>query len=163
MKRLTRPALIALFLLLPVRSAFAENVGVPGYWKTYDDKTGKLTSIVRIWEQNGKLVGRVVKLFPQPDEDPNPKCDKCSGPLRDKPVLGMVFLWGFVRDNGSNHKWVNGAIVDPDDGSQYHCQLELTDGGKRLEVFGYIRVLFKIGRTQVWLRASQRDLPRQRS
>jgi uncharacterized protein (DUF2147 family) len=154
------PVLVFFTLILPVQSVFAQNTGVPGYWKTVDDKTGKVMSIVKIWEQQGKLIGRVVKLFRAPNEDQNPKCDDCTGSLYNKPVIGMTFLWGFVRDHGNDRKWVDGSIVDPDNGKQYRCQLELTDGGKKLEVFGYIRLVVKIGRTQVWLRASERDLGR---
>jgi uncharacterized protein (DUF2147 family) len=146
--------IVALLLLSPVQLTLAQKAGVPGYWKTVDDKTGELKSIVRLWEEGGKLRGRVVKVY----KDPNRICDKCSGRLHNRPYIGLDFLWGFVRDKDDPNKWVDGEIVDPKDGSQYHCQLELTDGGKKLEVFGFIRVLFKIGRTQVWLRASPSDV-----
>lgn len=152
------PVLVAFTLLLPAGSVFAQNTGVLGYWKTVDDKTGKVRSIVKISQQQGKLVGRVLRVFPEPNEDANPKCKECAGSLHNKPVIGMTFLWGFVRDEGNDRKWVDGEIVDPKNGKQYHCQLELADGGKKLEVFGYIRVVVKIGRTQVWLRASERDV-----
>jgi uncharacterized protein (DUF2147 family) len=158
MKRLLWSFVFIFVVMSWVPSVFAQKGGISGYWKTVDDKTGKVTSIVRIWEYEGKLVGRIVKLYLDPDEDQNPKCDKCSGSLRNKPVSGMIFLWGFVPDNSSKDKWVDGSIVDPNDGGQYHCQLELIDNGKKLEVFGYIRMLFKIGRSQVWLRTSDREV-----
>jgi uncharacterized protein (DUF2147 family) len=150
--------LVTAFLLSPIEPAFAQDEGVFGYWKTIDDETGKPQAVIRLWEYQGKLVGRIVKLFPKPGEEANPVCDECSGSLHNKPVIGMTFLWGFVRDQGNDRKWTNGEIVDPDSGDQYHCQLELTDGGKKLEVFGYIRLLVKVGRTEVWLRASPEDL-----
>ena len=38
-----------------------------GLWKTLDDATGKATSVVSIWEENGKMYGRIEKLV-----DPDP-------------------------------------------------------------------------------------------
>ncbi len=150
--------LAAILLLSPLGATGGESAGVPGYWKTIDDETGEVKSIVRIWEENGRLKGRIEKIFPKPGEDPDPTCDKCRGHLKDQRVIGMVFLWDFKRAGSHAGKWVDGAIVDPENGKQYHCQLELTGGGKKLEVFGYIRLIFKIGRSQTWLRASESDL-----
>ena len=72
--------------------------------------------------------------------------------------MQILFLWGFVPDQDNHRKWVDGKIVDPDNGEQYNCQMELVDGGRKLEVFGYIDLLIKIGRTEVWQRASKKDL-----
>ena len=59
--------------------------------------TGKPRGLVRITEVNGQYQGRLEKTFPQPGEDPNPKCDKCSGSRRDQPVIGMTILWGMTK------------------------------------------------------------------
>jgi len=126
-----------------------------GLWKTIDDSTGELKSIVKIWLEHGKLIGKIKKIFPKPDEDQNPKCDKCKGKRKDKPVLGMIFLWGFTP---SDSKWKGGKILDPENGKVYKCILRVIDGGEKLKVFGYIRIIFKIGRTQTWLRAQESDL-----
>ncbi len=50
-----------------------------GRWKTIDDVTGKAKSVVAIWEENGKLYGRVQKLLDPDPADPNPNCDGCEG------------------------------------------------------------------------------------
>ena len=128
---------------------------VEGYWKTIDDKTNEVKSIVKIWQEDGTLKGRIEKLFPKPGEDPDPVCDKCKGDKKDKKILGMVFMWKFQKEDD---EWVNGKILDPENGKVYHCNLELADNGAKLNVFGYIKVLFKIGRTQTWLRASDEDV-----
>jgi hypothetical protein len=39
-----------------------------GRWKTVDDATGKVKSVVTIWEEAGKLYGRIQKLV---DPDPH--------------------------------------------------------------------------------------------
>lgn len=120
-----------------------------GSWKTIDDKTNEVESIVRLWVENGELKGEIVKIFPKPGEDPDPVCDKCSGKLKNVRIIGMNFMWGFSK---KGDKWVDGKIVDPDNGKTYHCQLEVIENGKKLKVFGYIKIIFKIGRSQTWLR-----------
>ncbi len=127
-----------------------------GYWKTIDDKTNEVKSIVKIWKHtDGTLKGRVEKIFPKPGKDPNPLCKKCKGDKKDKPVLGMEFMWGF---HGEGSTWHDGNILDPENGKTYHCQLSVTNGGQKLKVYGYVRVIFKIGRTQTWLRAKSEEI-----
>jgi uncharacterized protein (DUF2147 family) len=128
---------------------------VLGLWKTVDDKTNRVRSIVRIWEVGGKLKGKVEKGFPLPGEDPNELCTKCPEPFKNKPKIGLEFLWGFEPAGDS---WVDGNVLDPDNGKIYHCELIPAADGKSLRVFGYIRVIFKIGRSQTWLRAGEADL-----
>ena len=128
---------------------------VLGLWKTVDDKTQRVRSIVRIWEEGGKLKGRVEKGFPLPGEDPNAPCKNCPEPFKDKPKIGLEFLWGCEPDGDSG---VDGNVLYPDNGKIYHCELIPAADGKSLRVFGYVRVIFKIGRSQTWLRASAADL-----
>ena len=67
----------------------------------------------------------------------------------------MVFMWGFYK---KGDKWVEGEIVDPENGKQYHCQVYTADDGKELKVYGYIKLLVKIGRTQTWIRTDKSAL-----
>ena len=91
-----RIRLFALALaLLPV-AAFAQNSPV-GRWKTIDDETGKVKSIVEVTEVNGTLQGKVVEIL-HSDRGPNPVCDKCDGANKNKPVKGMTILWGLKKD-----------------------------------------------------------------
>ncbi len=147
---------LLMFVTLPFLAWGDTAVNTPeGLWKTIDDKTNKPKSIVRVWQEDGKLKGKIIKLFREPDEEQNPKCDKCKGDKKDKPVLGMIFLWGFT---GKGDFWKKGKILDPKNGKIYHCQLKVKENGKKLHVYGYIRIIFKIGRSQTWLRASEADL-----
>ncbi len=117
-----------------------------GVWKTIDDKTGKARSLVTIWEHKGKIYGKVSKLFDP--EEPNPKCDKCEGALKNKPVVGMTILRGLEKDDD---EWTGGTILDPESGSVYKCYVEVVNGGKKLKVRGYIGISL-VGRTQHWVR-----------
>jgi uncharacterized protein (DUF2147 family) len=128
---------------------------VLGLWKTVDDKTHQARSIVRIWENGSGLKGRIDKVFLQPGESLSDPCTKCPPPFKDKPSLGMEFLWGFEPDGD---RWVDGNVLDPDNGKIYHCELTPSADGKSLQVYGYIRIIFKIGRSQTWYRASEADL-----
>jgi uncharacterized protein (DUF2147 family) len=154
MRKLKLVLFIGTFFLFIMALVPAEKAGdklTPvGYWKTIDDKTAEVKSILKVWiAPDGTLKGRVEKVFPKPGEPPDPKCDKCKGDKKDKPVVGMEIMWGFT---GSGAKWGDGEILDPENGKVYNCQLEVIDNGKKMKVFGYIRVIFKIGRSQTWLR-----------
>ncbi len=129
--------------------ARAEDPTPVGRWTTVDDDSGKPKSVVRIWEEGGKLQGKIESLVLEPGDDPNPKCTKCEGERKDQPIVGMVILWGLSRDG---QKWSGGHILDPDNGSTYRCFLEPAEGGAKLKVRGYIGLAL-LGRTQVWLQA----------
>ena len=119
-----------------------------GQWKTMDDVTGKPKSVVVIWQQDGKLYGRVQKLVDPDPKNPNPVCEDCSGELKGKPVIGLKILWDLQKDGDA---WSGGTILDPESGKTYKCLISLEDGGAKLKVRGFVGVSL-IGRTQVWLR-----------
>jgi uncharacterized protein (DUF2147 family) len=128
--------------------AAAETDSPAGLWKTIDDKTGKERSLVRIVENNGIFEGKVEKIFEQSDDDPNHLCKKCEGERKDKPIIGMTFLWGLKKDGDL---YGGGEILDPKNGKIYRAKMQLTEGGRKLEVRGYIG-LSLFGRSQTWLR-----------
>lgn len=155
-KSLKGVLLFILIFFVSMMMTSGEYVSPEGYWKTIDDKTGEVKSIVKVWiDSNGKLSGQIVKIFPKEGEDPDPVCDKCKGKLKNQKTLGMIFMWGFFK---KGDKWVKGEIVDPENGKQYHCQVYTTKGGKELKVYGYIKVIFKIGRSQTWIRTDKTAL-----
>ena len=134
-------------LLLGI-AAPAQQPSPAGRWKTVDDRNGQVKSIVVIEELNGEFRGRVDKIFAPPARDANPVCEKCPGDLRNKPVLGMQIMWG-LKKNGDES--TGGRVMDPEDGKTYKCKLRLVDGGKKLELRGYVGISL-IGRTQTWIR-----------
>jgi uncharacterized protein (DUF2147 family) len=148
--------LVLLVGLAAARSGDAEGeLATPaGYWMTVDDHTGKPRSIVRIQEVAGELHGTLEKLIDPPGGQPNPNCTKCPGDKRNKPLIGMEILWGNRR---IERGWGDGYVLDPEGGQVYHGNLEVLDNGKRLKLFGYVRIIFKIGRSQTWQRVSPRD------
>ncbi|EKT4073098.1 TPA: DUF2147 domain-containing protein [Stenotrophomonas maltophilia] len=146
MRKTFKTLLLALPLCLAALSAQAAD-GAAGRWKTIDDKTGKVKSIVEITQAaNGTLTGKVVDIL-HSDKGPNPICDGCEGANRNKPVKGMTILWNLKAD-GAN-KWSGGTILDPANGKTYKSKMELQPGGTRLDVSGCIAF---ICRAQTWQR-----------
>jgi uncharacterized protein (DUF2147 family) len=139
---------LLLLLALSSQSARAGEPTAAGLWRTIDDSSGKPRGLVRITEVNGQYQGRLEKTFPQPGEDPNPKCDNCSGSRRDQPVIGMTILWGMSKQG---EEYQNGEVLDPENGKIYRAKMKLEDGGKALHVRGFIGISL-LGRTQIWVR-----------
>ncbi len=116
-----------------------------GLWKNIDDETGEAKAEIEIYEQNGILYGKIVKLLKK--EEPEPRCTKCPGEFKDKPIEGLQIMWGLKKD-GNAYK--DGKILDPKKGSIYGCKIELVDANK-LKVRGYLG-FSALGRTQYWYR-----------
>jgi len=148
MLRTAFPIIALAAAALACNVAFAQQASPAGLWKTIDDHTGKPASLVRITEHNGEFEGKIEKLFRAPDEEADPKCDKCEGMRKDQPVVGMTILTGMKQD-GDHYD--GGHILDPANGKVYHATMSLEDGGRKLDMRGYIGIPL-IGRTQTWLR-----------
>ncbi len=151
MRIFTRTNLLAAGLALAALAgapAHAEDGSPVGLWKNIDDASGKPKALIRITESNGVLQGKLEKLFRGADQDPNPKCEKCEGANKDVPILGLTFMWGLKKDG---EEYNGGEILDPDNGKVYKSKVQLADGGKKLQVRGYLGVPM-FGRSQTWLR-----------
>jgi uncharacterized protein (DUF2147 family) len=139
--------LFAALLLGTVGTAWGQ--GTPaGLWKTIDDKTNAEKSLVRITDSGGVLTGKVEKIL---TDKADAKCVECTDERKGQPVQGMTILRGIKPDSGEKGTWVGGDILDPNDGKIYKVLLKLVDGGKKLDVRGYIGMPM-LGRTQTWLR-----------
>jgi uncharacterized protein (DUF2147 family) len=145
MRKTFKTLLLALPLVMAAMSASAAD-GAAGRWKTSDDKTGKVKSIVEISQAaNGSLTGKVVEIL-HSDKGPNPVCDGCEGANKNKPVKGMTILWN-LKPDGTN-AWAGGTILDPANGKTYKSKIKLQSASK-LDVAGCIAF---ICRTQTWVR-----------
>ncbi|MGS2763263.1 DUF2147 domain-containing protein [Sinomicrobium sp. M5D2P9] len=131
------------FFLLATLSVTAQDI--LGKWKTIDDETGKEKSVVEIYEQGGKIYGKVVEILNK--EKLDAKCDKCKGDKKDQPILGMVIIDGLKKD-GSEYS--GGSILDPNKGKEYRCKLWVDESDPdMLNVRGYVAFFY---RTQNWFR-----------
>lgn len=129
--------------------SFAQMTPV-GTWHTIDDKTGEAKAEIQIVDNGGVLSGRVVKSL---RNDPNAKktCDDCKDDRKGKDIIGMEIIRGVKSDASDENLWANGGkILDPENGKEYTVKMVPLEGGKKLQVRGYIGPFF---RTQTWLRA----------
>lgn len=145
--------LLILSFIFVAMALHAEELSLVGRWKTIDDETGQAKSIVNIWIENGELKGKIVELFRKPDEDQNPTCAEGSGDLTGKPMKDATIMWGLTEDK--NGWWDGGKIVDPKKGKIYNCKIRTIEDGSKLQVRGYIKVIFRIGRSQTWERVPE--------
>ena len=143
----TVAALITATTLAWCTNALAQGTPV-GLWKTIDDETKQERSHVRIAESGGLLSGRIEKVLDPTKQDA--KCEKCEGARKDQKVIGMTILEGVKREGGNDH-WDGGTILDPNNGKVYKVRLTPKDGGKLLDVRGYVGAPL-LGRTQTWVR-----------
>jgi len=146
MQKPIQHGLIALALSAFALSAWAQSAAV-GVWRTIDDETKTAKSHVRIAEANGSLEGTVVEIL-----DPAKRaeiCTLCTDERKDKPKLGMVILRKLKAESKDGSEWGDGEILDPNNGKTYRASIKVIEGGKKLQVRGYIAFFY---RTQVWER-----------
>lgn len=148
MRTLVKASLLAAALALSSAAAWADDASPVGLWKNIDDVSGKPKALIRITESNGVLQGKLEKLFRAPEQEQNPKCDKCEGVNKDQPILGLMFMWGLKKDG---NEYNGGEILDPDNGKVYKSKMQLVENGKKLQVRGYIGMPM-FGRSQTWVR-----------
>lgn len=137
----------ALTLFAAAGTALAQATPV-GLWKTIDDDTKAEKSYVRITEAGGVLNGKVEKIVDPAKQDSI--CDKCTDERKDQPVLGMTIVRN-AKANADKTVWEGGDILDPNNGKVYKLRMTPVDGGKKLDVRGFIGFAL-LGRTQTWIR-----------
>jgi uncharacterized protein (DUF2147 family) len=140
---------LAAALGLGLFAAIAHAQATPaGLWKTIDDETKKEKSLIRITESDGVFAGKLEKLL-DPTAKPDAVCDKCSDDRKDKPLVGMTLIKSVKQNADDKAKWDGGEILDPNNGKTYKVRLTPIDGGKTLEVRGFIGPFY---RNQTWTR-----------
>lgn len=141
--RLLKFLLVLMLTVLYLPLACAESP--VGMWTTIDDKTGEKRAVIELVEKGGVLNGTIVKVYSQSDD--TGVCAKCPDKFKDKPIIGLQFLWG-LKDRGDD-VWDDGKILDAQSGKIYN--VKATVKGDKLYVRGYIGISL-LGRTQVWVR-----------
>jgi len=132
------------YILLLITPILATGQSVTGRWTTIDDNSGTEKSVVEIVEKDGKIYGKVVKIFPKPGEDPDPVCDQCpkDDARYNKKIIGMEIIKDMKR---SGEEYTDGDILDPEIGKIYRCKIWAE--GNELKVRGYWGPFY---RTQTW-------------
>ena len=163
MKKLLTPILAALALMtivLPLAATVSAQAlpqaarAYLGEWRTIDDETGEAKSIVQVYEQGGRVFGRIARILPTAANPSGSSiCSTCDedSPYHGREIAGLVI----IRDmewNASNNKFEDGRILNPQDGKDYHAWMELLPNN-RLKVKGFIRIgPIRVGKEQIWER-----------
>ena len=137
-KRLLTFLLIATSLAINSQTIF-------GKWNNKDLNTGKIDSVIEVYEKDGKAFAKIVESYPKGH---NGVCDLCEGENKGKKILGLNILAGLKKDG---NKWSGGTILDPRNGKVYKCYIELINPNK-LKIRGYIGISL-LGVTAYWERA----------
>jgi len=142
---------IVLLTAFTTLGALAQAQMTPvGVWHSIDDATNKPKAVIRISTNASGALSGVVEKALNPDPKAEPNCVKCTDDRKDKPKVGMEIIRGGKKADGKD-VWEDGKILDPDNGTEYRLRLTPIDGGKKLEVRGYVGTPL-LGRTQTWVR-----------
>jgi uncharacterized protein (DUF2147 family) len=116
-----------------------------GLWRSIDDKTGEAKAEIRIVDHGGVLSGRIEKTL---KKDARPTCEECRDERKGQPIVGLEIIRGAKQAEGQD-VWEQGRILDPENGREYTLRLAPVEGGRQLQVRGYIGPFY---RTQTWVR-----------
>jgi uncharacterized protein (DUF2147 family) len=127
-------------------SAMAQMTPV-GTWHSIDDATGKPRAEIVIRDAGGGvLVGKVERGLQAPSAEP--LCNLCTDDRKGQPKIGLEIIRD-AKKSGAEAVWEGGTILDPENGKVYKLRLAPQDGGKTLQVRGFIGPFY---RTQLWQR-----------
>lgn len=120
-----------------------------GKWKTIDDRNGITKAIVEVYEENGLLQARILRILEKGKE--NALCIKCKGELKDQPITGMKIMDNFERNSKGEYRGVR--LFDPEQGMTFRGKVWLDpEDPNKLKVRGYLAFLY---RTQTWHRVTE--------
>ena len=123
----------------------AQNA-IVGEWKTVDDETGDVMSVVTIYKaEDGLYYGKISQLLKGPQDA---VCTECEGEDHNKPVKGMNIIRRMRYEDG---ELVGGRVLDPKNGKTYYAKIYLKDG--KLVLRGSLDKRGFLGRNQTWLPA----------
>ena len=118
-------------------------------WKTIDDKTKQAKALVKFTEQkNGTLTASIQGILTPGEEN---ACTKCTGKFKNKSLKGVTIVRNLKNVGGTSYD--GGTILDPKSDKTYKLKGKIADGGKKLELRGFIGVA-ALGRNQTWVRVN---------
>jgi uncharacterized protein (DUF2147 family) len=135
---------IFIFLLCFWAYAVAAQDDITGTWKVVDNASNDIKYHVRIYDFEGRMFGKVVKMVKMP---PSQTCPLCPGDLRNQPIMNMILVEKMQLSNGF---YKNGRMLDPQNGRWYSCQMWLKEEDPDvLVVRGFLGFIYF---TQYWYR-----------
>ena len=114
MKNLYQGILASVIFATLSSFSFAANINDPlvGKWKTVDDRTGYSRADVEISKKpDGTYEGVIVATRSVPGTEKMLTCTNCPGNLKDKPFLGLPFIWGFKQNPDNPREFNHGRVL----------------------------------------------------
>ncbi|MBR1878346.1 MAG: DUF2147 domain-containing protein [Paludibacteraceae bacterium] len=144
---MTKKKLILSLLLIVGMTASAQVSAILGDWKTVDDKTGEIRSIVTIYRGNdGLYYGKIAKMLVG---EKGLLCTECKDEDYNAPLESLVIIRGMQEKDGELQ---GGRVLDPESGKFYYGKIYLKDG--KLVLRGSLDKRGFLGRNQTWLRVN---------
>ena len=111
-----------LILILVSSKLIAADLWPVGKWNMLDDFTELPEATIQISAlKTGGFEGKIIEVFPDPEDDPADVCKPCVGPDKNKPIIGLVV---FKQLKMNAKKELVGKVLDPDSGKIYKCELK---------------------------------------
>jgi uncharacterized protein (DUF2147 family) len=104
----------------PAGALSSSETAPVGRWKSVDDATGEVKSVVNISEEHGKVYGKIESILDPSSTDPDPRCVHCQGELKNRPLVGLRILWDLQKDGA---QWSGRKVLDPASGRIYKCSI----------------------------------------
>ena len=126
------------------QQAPSEADQILGLWLTADSKAR-----IEVYKNSEQYAGKIVWLK-EPTKNGRPAVDDKNPDekLRNRPILGMELMYGFVYDEDAT--WVDGQVYDPESGDEYSGKLRLVNDST-MALRGYVLIPL-LGRTETWTR-----------
>ena len=138
--------LITILSIFFITTGFSQTIF--GAWNSFDEETNRLESVIEVYKKNDQAFAKIAKITNS--ENQGAICINCSGERKNTPILGMNILTGLKKDGD---EWSGGKILDPKNGKEYKCYIQLLDENT-LKIRGYIGFSM-FGRTAIWKRATK--------
>ena len=139
-------AVCAMAFAASVFPAGAQEPTAAGLWQIVEK--GKPAGWVLFLDRDGVYEGILAKTIPQPGDDPNEVCGKCTDDRKNAPYLGIPFVRDMKRDG---LKYEGGNILDMRDGQIWKAKMAVSPDGQVLTLRGYLGVSL-FGQDRTWTR-----------
>lgn len=120
-----------------------------GTWRTVDERSGETKAYVKLFEQNGRYYGRIIRVV---EANYVNTCNKCEGDRRNQPIENLLIIEN-VKPGRSGRTWRGGTILDPKTGRTFGFSMWF-ERGKTDELKVRGKHWSGVYRTQRWYRVN---------